>query len=99
MKKTKPQVPLPPDCEGKGLAPETMVKADDPRLNELPMTDRDMKTLEKSLHGALSKSEKFFSWNDHWQLAKNQAAAPEEKVKEAEKHTQKPHNPAAPSVL
>ena len=84
MKKTKTQVLLPSDCEGKGLAPETMVKTDDPRLSELPMTDRDMKTLEKNLRTALSKSDKFFSWNDHWQLAKNQVAVPEEKVKEAE---------------
>ena len=99
MKKTKTQVLLPSDCEGKGLAPETMVKADDPRLNELPMTDRDMKTLEKSLRGALSKSEKFFSWNDHWQLAKNQVAVPEEKVKEAEKHIQETHNSAATEDL
>src|SRR4030043_312186 len=99
MKKTKTQVLLPSDCEGKGLAPETMVKADDPRLNELPMTDRDMKTLEKSLHGALSKSEKFFSWNDHWQLAKNQVAVPEEKVKEAKKHIQETHNSAATEDL
>src|SRR4030043_1798087 len=99
MKKTKTQVLLPSDCEGKGLAPETMGKADDPRLNELPMTDRDMKTLEKSLRGALSKSEKFFSWNDHWQLAKNQVAVPEEKVKEAEKHIQETHNSAATEDL
>jgi len=99
MKKTKTQVLLPSDFEGKGLAPETMVKADDPRLNELPMTDRDMKTLEKSLHGALSKSEKFFSWNDHWQLAKNQVAVPEEKVKEAEKYIQETRNSAATEDL
>jgi len=99
MKKTKTQVLLPSDCEGKGLAPETMVKADDPRLNELPMIDRDMKTLEKNLRGALSKSEKFFSWNDHWHLAKNQVAVPEEKVREAEKHIQETRSSAATEDL
>jgi len=99
MKKTKTQVLLPSDCEGKGLTPEIMVKADDPRLSELPMTDRDMKTLEKNLRGALSKSEKFFSWNDHWQLAKNQVAFPEEKVKEAEDYIQETRSSAATEDL
>lgn len=86
MKKTKTQVLLPSDCERKGRLPEKMEKTEDPRLSELPMTDRDMKTLEKNLRSALSKSEKFFSWADHWQLTKNQVAIPEEKVREAEKH-------------
>lgn len=88
MKKTKTQVLLPSDCEGKTLAPEKMEKADDPRLSELPMTDRDIKALEKNLRTALSKSDKFFSWNDFWQLAKNQVAIPEEKIKDLEKHIQ-----------
>jgi len=99
MKKTRTQVLLPSDCEGKSLAPETMEKAEDPRLSELPMTDRDMKTLEKNLRTALSKSEQFFSWNDHWQLAKNQVAVPEEKVKEAEKHIQETRSSAATEEL
>ncbi len=88
MKKTKTQVLLPSNCEGKGLAPEKMDSAEDPRLSELPMTDRDMKTLEKNLHASLSKSARFFSWNDHWQLSKNQVAIPEEKIKAIEKHIQ-----------
>jgi len=99
MKKTRTQVLLPSDCEGKGLAPETMEKTEDPRLSELPMTDRDMKTLEKNLRSVLSKSEQFFSWNDHWQLAKNQVVIPEEKVKEAEKHIQETRTSAATEEL
>jgi hypothetical protein len=99
MKKTRTQVLLPSDCEGKGLAPETMEKAEDPRLSELPMTDRDMKILEKNLRTALSKSEQFFSWNDHWQLTKSQVAIPEEKVKEAEKHIQETRSSAATEEL
>jgi len=95
MKKTKTQVLLPSDCEGKGRAPETMEKAEDPRLTELPMTDRDMKSLEKNLRSVLSKSEQFFSWNDQWQLNKNQVAVPEEKVREAEKHIQETRRSAA----
>ena len=88
MKKTKTQVLLPSNCESQGLAPEKMEKTDDPRLNELPMTDRDMKSLEKSLRTALSKSDKFFSWNDYFQLHKNLVAIPEEKVKEIETQVQ-----------
>ena len=99
MKKTKTQVLIPSDCEGKGLAPETMVKAEDPRLTELPMTDRDMKALEKSLRTALSKSDRFFSWNDHWQLAAKQVAIPDEKVKEAERFLQEAVSSAATEEL
>jgi hypothetical protein len=99
MTKTKTQVLLPSDCEGKGLTPEVMVKADDPRLSELPMTDRDMKTLEKNLRAALAKSDKFFSWNDNWQLARNQVAVPEEKVKEAEAYIQEARRSASTEEL
>ncbi len=85
MAKTKTQILLPSDCEGKGLLPEKMEKAEDPRLNELPMTDRDLKALEKRLRSALAKSDRFFNWNDFWQLTKNQVDIPDDKVKEAAK--------------
>ena len=84
MKKTKTQVLLPANVEGKALSPEKMEKAEDPRLTELPMTDRDLRTLQKKLQSALTHSDKFFKWNDQWQLTKNQAEVPEEKVKEIE---------------
>jgi hypothetical protein len=99
MKKTKTQVLLPSDCDGKALAPETMEKAEDPRLSELPMTDRDIKALEKNLRTALTKSDRFFSWNDHWQLAAKQVPIPEEKVKEVEKHLQEIRRSAATEEL
>jgi hypothetical protein len=83
MAKTKTQVLLPSDCERTGHLPEKMPKAEDPRLSELPMTDRDLKTLEKRLRSALAKSDRFFNWNDYWQLAENKADIPDEKVKEA----------------
>ena len=88
MKKSKTQVLLPSDCEGKGLAPGKLGRAEDPRLCELPMTDRDMKTLEKNLRTALGKSDKFFNWLDSWQLAQNQVAIPEDKVKAIEQEIQ-----------
>lgn len=85
MAKSKTQVLLPSDCERKGILPEKMEKAEDPRLNELPMTDRDIKALEKRLRTALAKSDRFFNWNDYWQLSKNQVDVPDDKVKEAAK--------------
>ncbi|NIM91221.1 MAG: hypothetical protein GTO17_09765 [Candidatus Aminicenantes bacterium] len=86
MKKTKTQVLLPSNLEGKAKVPEKMKKEEDPRLDELPMTDRDIKTLEKNLKLALSKSSKFINWNQYWQLAENQVEIKDKKIKEIEKH-------------
>lgn len=88
MKKTKTQVLLPSNCDGQGLAPETLGRTEDPRLSELPMTDKDMKALEKNLRSAMAKSAKFFNWLDFWQLAKNQVAIPEDKIKAMEEEIQ-----------
>ncbi len=99
MKKTKTQVLLPSNCEEKGLAAEKMDRAEDPRLSELPMTERDLKTLEKNLRAFLSKSDRFFSWNDYWQLAKNQVIIPEEKIKDVEKHIQETQQSASTEEL
>ena len=82
MKKTKTQVLLPSNTSNQP-AP-FMAKDTDPRLTELPMTDRDLKTLEKSLRNALAKSPKFFSWNDTWQLADQKVDIPEDKIKAME---------------
>ncbi|MBA7706124.1 hypothetical protein ES703_114970 [subsurface metagenome] len=41
MKKTKTQVLLPSNLEGKAKPPEKLEKKEDPRLSALPMTDRD----------------------------------------------------------
>jgi len=82
MKKTKTQVLLPSNTSNQP-AP-FMAKDNDPRLTELPMTDRDLKTLEKSLRNALAKSPKFFSWNDTWQLADKKVDIPEDKIKAME---------------
>jgi hypothetical protein len=84
MKKTKTLVLLPSNQGGQGLAPKYLDRAQDPRLSELPMTDKDFKTLERNLKTTLAKSPALFSWNDHWQLAKNKVEIPEDKIKEAE---------------
>ncbi len=81
MKKTKTQVLLPSNCDGLGQTPERMEKSEDPRLSELPLTERDMKRLEKSLRAALLKSDQFFNWNDFWQLQINLVAIPDDKIK------------------
>jgi len=86
MKKTKTQVLLPSNLEGKAKVPEKMKKEEDPRLNELPMTDRDIKTLGKNLNLALSKSSKFINWNDYWQLTEKQVEIEDKEIKEIEKY-------------
>lgn len=84
MKKTKTQVLLPSNQGGEGLKPQVLDRSQDPRLTELPLMDRDFKTLERSLRTALAKSAVFFSWNDYYHLTQNRVDIPDEKVKEAE---------------
>jgi hypothetical protein len=82
MKKTKTQVLLPSNVDGKAKPPEEIEKKKDPRLSELPMTDRDFKILEKNLRSAFSKSSKFFCWNNYWQLNEKRMEIQEKKIKE-----------------
>lgn len=84
MKKTKTQVLLPSSLEGKAQIPETLKREDDPRLCELPMTEKDLRTLGKNLSDALSHSDAFFSWNNHWQLTDKKAKIAEKTVKKIE---------------
>jgi len=84
MKKNNAQVFLPSNVEGENLEPETVSESDDPRMSELPVTEKDLRALEKNLRTALLKSPDFFVWSDRWQLNRNQVAVPEEKIKEAE---------------
>lgn len=81
MTKTKTLVLLPSNCGLAGEAPKIMGAASDPRLTELPMTERDVKTLERNIRAALTKSPAFFAWGDRWQLKANPPAVPEETVK------------------
>lgn len=82
MKKTKTQVLLPSKQNGKKTSPEKLQREEDPRLHELPMTEKDLKSLLKNLQTALNKSSDFFCWNDLWQLEKNRIEIPEKTIKE-----------------
>jgi hypothetical protein len=84
MKKTRTQVLLPSNVDGRNEPPELIAKEKDPRLTELPMTERDLKTLEKRLRSELVKNSKFFGWGEHWQLAAKRVEIPEERIKEIE---------------
>lgn len=85
MNKTKTQVLLPCNCDRKGLTPKELKKEEDPRLDQVPMTDKDLKSLERNLGKALVKTEKFFSWSGFWQLTQKKIDIPEKKIKEIKK--------------
>jgi len=99
IKKSKTQDYLPSNVGGTNEEPKIMGRDDDPRLTELPMMDRDLKALEKSLKTALGKSPKFFSWGDHWQLTAHQPALDEEKIKDIEAHITATRESAATTEL
>ena len=82
MKKTKTQVLLPSNLDGKGQEPLILSPEQDPRLTELPMTEKDLKALERNLQKALSASDNFFNWENYWQLSSKRIDIPEEKIKE-----------------
>ncbi len=84
MKKTRTQVLLPASCDGRVQSAEIMAKGDDPRLTELPMTERDLRLLEKNLRIRLAKDPNVFSWNDLWQLSAKRVDILPEKVQEIE---------------
>ncbi|MEN6312588.1 MAG: hypothetical protein ABFD80_13750 [Acidobacteriota bacterium] len=84
MKKTRTQVLLPANVGGANQAPELIAKSDDPRLTELPMTERDLKTLEKNLRTELAKNPTFFGWGEFWQLAAKRVEIPADRIKEIE---------------
>src|SRR5512135_2717810 len=84
MKKTHTQVMLPANCDGKGATIEIMAKGDDPRLTELPMTERDLKTIERNLRTRLAKDPNVFTWNDFWHLTAKRVEIPAEKIQEIE---------------
>lgn len=99
MKKAKTQVFLPSNFEGKAKAPEKIEKKDDPRLTTLPMTDRDFKNLGKNLMTALSKSPKFFNWNDYWQLSEKKMQIKSKEIDKIKDFLEKTKLSAAATTL
>lgn len=82
MKKTKTQVLLPSKQSGQSLIPEKLQKEEDPRLRELPMTEKDLKSLTRNLQAEMNKSPDFFNWNDLWQLEKNRIEIKDKTIQE-----------------
>jgi len=68
MKKTKTQVLLPSNYGRQNIEPELLPKEADPRLNELPMTESEIKKLAKNLRSELAKHPDVFGWQDFFQL-------------------------------
>lgn len=99
MKKTKTQVLLPSNTAGKDLPPKILKKEDDPRFSELPMTDKDLKKLEKNIESELSKSDKFFHWKDHWQLKEKQIEIKADVLNKIEDYFQETEKSAKTSDL
>jgi len=85
MNKTKTQVLLPCNCDLKGLTPQELKKEEDPRLEQVPMTDKDLRSLERNLGKSLNKTEKFFNWDKFWQLTQKRIGIPEKKINEIKK--------------
>ena len=84
MKRTKTQVLLPSATEGSCQAPTVLEKEQDPRMKELPMTERDFRTLTKNLGSALSRSKDFFHWQDSYQLTEKQIPIEADVVRQIE---------------
>lgn len=94
MKKSKTQVLLPSALEGHSEAPPILKKDEDPRMKELPMTEKDLRALRKNLGFALTHSKEFFNWKDSYQLAENQVAVDKPLVQNIEakiRETKKSH--------
>jgi len=98
MKRKNTHVLL-PTAEGEAKSPEVIKKEDDPRLHKLPMTEKDMKALEANLRKSISKSDKFFGWNEHWQLTKKRVEITDNKIKKIEKYLQEKNQSASTEEL
>jgi hypothetical protein len=99
MKKTQTQVLLPSNTDGQAKTAQVLKRDDDPRLDELPMTEKDLKKLQKNLEAALAKSDTFFSWNKLWHLTAKQVPLTDKKVKEMEKFFRNTKKSAATAEL
>lgn len=86
MKKTKTQVLLPSNYAGQDLEPALLPKNDDPRLNELPMPEAEIRKLTRNMRSELAKHTDIFGWNDHYQLTSRRVEIEPAKVAAIEKH-------------
>jgi len=84
MKRSKTQVLLPSATEGSCQAPTVLEKEQDPRMKELPMTERDFRILTKNLGSALSRSKDIFHWQDSYQLTEKQVPIEADVVRQIE---------------
>ncbi|MCP2599265.1 hypothetical protein NLB65_02280, partial [Candidatus Aminicenantes bacterium AC-335-B20] len=84
MKKTKTQILLPCNLDGRSDPVEFLPKEKDPRQEELPLKENELKLLESRLKSALSKSDKFYSWNGYWYLTEAKGEIEEQKISEVE---------------
>ncbi|MFQ6082174.1 MAG: hypothetical protein ACE5WD_02305 [Candidatus Aminicenantia bacterium] len=84
MKKTKTQVLIPCNMEGKSEPIKFLDKKDDPRKEELPMRKNEFALLETKLKASLSKSDKFFGWNNYWYLTEEKETLDEKKISQIE---------------
>jgi hypothetical protein len=89
MKKSKTQVLLPSASEGNCEPPVVLKKDQDPRMHELPMTEKDLRVLQKNLGTALSRSKEFFKWKNSYQLTENRIPILDSLVKKIEAGIQK----------
>ncbi|MFQ6069372.1 MAG: hypothetical protein ACE5LC_02480 [Candidatus Aminicenantales bacterium] len=99
MKKSKTQVLLPSNLERKAQTPEIIKREDNPQLSALPMDEKDLKTLERNIVKSLTKSVKFFNWDEHWQLTEKMVDISEGKIKEVEKYLLKKKQSAETATL
>ncbi len=86
MKKTKTQVLLPSNYAGQDLEPALLPKNEDPRLNEMPLPEAEIRKLTRNMRSELAKNANIFGWNDHYQLASRRVEIDQAKVSAIEKH-------------
>ncbi|MBU4254391.1 MAG: hypothetical protein KJ727_07315 [Acidobacteria bacterium] len=85
MKKSKTQVLIPSNQDARNEKPDALKREEDPRLHELPMTDKDFRSLGKNLSHSLAGSGDFFSWNNFWQLSTNRIAVSPKQIDQVQK--------------
>jgi len=84
MKKTKTQILIPCNLDGRSDPVEFLPKEKDPRREELPLKQNELKLLETKLKSALSKSDKFYNWNGYWYLSEAKGGIDEQKIPQIE---------------